>query len=292
VSATVLGLVLFSAFLHAAWSASIKGSASPLAFTLAQHLLLLPLAVAGVASVAGELLTPRLLACAAGTALAHGLYGYWLALALERADLTLAYPIVRSTPALLPLLAVPVLGETPSPLGAAGIAVVVGGIWLVHGSGPTLRALGAPALRYAWLTLLATVGYSLSDKAAMQALAGSAYHGWLAPALVWYCVIIVASSVVFLPLAFRRVRRTHLERTLRAEGWRAAAAVGVSLIGYGLILTAFEQAPASYVVAVRQSSVLFAAWIGVAFLGERPDRGRLAGAAATVAGVALIGWAG
>jgi drug/metabolite transporter (DMT)-like permease len=199
---------------------------------------------------------------------------------------------VRSTPALLPLLAVPVLGEVPSLLGAAGIAVVVSGIWLVHGTGLRLRALGAPALRYAWLTLLATVGYSLSDKAAMDALRDGGYHGWLPPALVWYCVIVVASSFLFLPLAFRRVRRAELARTLRVEGWRATAALGVSLVGYGLILTAFERAPASYVVAVRQSSVLFAAWIGVAFLGERPDRGRLLGAAATVAGVALIGWAG
>jgi uncharacterized membrane protein len=292
VSATVLALVLLSALLHAAWSASIKGSANPLAFSLLQHLLVLPFCVAGLASVAGELATPRLLACAAGTAVAHGFYGYWLALALERADLTLAYPIVRSTPALLPLLAVPVLGEVPSLLGAAGIAVVVGGIWLVHGAGLTLRALGVPALRYAWLTLLATVGYSLSDKAAMEALASGTYRGWLAPALLWYCVIVTASSVVFLPLAFRRVGRDDLARTLRGEGFRAAAAVGVSLVGYGLILLAFESAPASYVVAVRQSSVLFAAWIGVALLGERPDRGRLLGAAATVAGVALIGWAG
>jgi drug/metabolite transporter (DMT)-like permease len=66
----------------------------------------------------------------------------------------------------------------------------------------------------------------------------------------------------------------------------------VSLVGYGLILEAFGRAPATYVVAVRQSSVLFAAWMGVAFLGERPDRSRLAGAAATVAGVALIGFGG
>jgi len=292
VSATVLALVLLSALLHAAWSASIKGSASPLAFTLAQHLLLLPVAVAVVASLVGELATPRLLTCVAGTALAHGLYGYWLALALERADLTLAYPIVRSTPALLPLVAVPLLGEMPSALGAAGIAVVVGGVWLVHGSRLRLHSLGSPALRYAWLTLLATVGYSLSDKAAMAALASGGYRGWLPRALLWYCTIVVASSVVFLPLALRRVRRAELDRALRAEGWRAAAAVGVSLVGYGLILTAFERAPASYVVAVRQSSVLFAVWIGVAFLGERPDRARFVGAFATVVGVALIGWAG
>lgn len=291
-SATVIALVLLSALLHAAWSASIKGSAHPLSFSLGQHLLVLPFAIIGVASAAGELLEPRLLACAAGTALAHGLYGYWLALALERADLGLAYPIVRSTPALLPLLTIPVLGETPSPLGLAGIAVVVGGIWLVHGRGLRLRALGAPELRYAWLTLLATVGYSLSDKAAMASLAGGGYRGWLPPPLLWYCVIVVSSTAFFFPLAFRRVRRADLERTLRGEGRRAAAAVAVSLVGYGLILAAFEHAPASYVVAVRQSSVLFAAWIGVAFLGERPDRGRLAGAAATVVGVALIGFGG
>ena len=291
-SATVLALVLVSAFLHAAWSASIKGSSGPLAFTLAQHLLVLPFAVVGLASVAGELLAPRLLVCALGTAVAHGLYGYWLAIALERADLTLAYPIVRSTPALLPLLAVPVLGEVPTPLGALGIAVVVSGIWLVHGRGLRPRALAAPALRYAWLTLLATVGYSLSDKAGMEALAREGYGGWLPAALVWYCVIVVTSSVVFLPLALGRVRLSGLRHVLRAEGGRATLAVLVSVLGYGLILEAFRRAPASYVVAVRQTSVLFAAFLGVVLLGERPDRGRLAGAAATVAGVGLIGFGG
>jgi drug/metabolite transporter (DMT)-like permease len=292
VSTAVIAVVLVSALLHAAWSASIKGSSNPLAFTLGQHLLVLPLAVVALASVAEELLAPRLLLCAAGTALAHGLYGYWLALALERADLTLAYPIVRSTPALLPLVAVPLLGEVPSALGAAGIAVVVSGIWLVQGRALSLRALGAPELRYAWLTLLATVGYSLSDKAAMQTLGDGSYQGWLPPALVWYCVIILASTPVFLPLAARRVSRADLLGTLRAEGGRMVGALAVSFVGYGLILAAFEHAPASYVVAVRQSSVLFAAWIGVALLGERPDRARLVGAAATVAGVALIGWGG
>jgi drug/metabolite transporter (DMT)-like permease len=292
VSPAVIALVLVSALLHAAWSASIKGSSNPLAFSLGQHLFVLPFSVVGLASIADELPVPELLLPAAGTALAHGLYGYWLALALQRADLTLAYPIVRSTPALLPLVAVPLLGEVPSALGAAGIAVVVSGIWLVHGGSLNWRALGAPELRYAWLTLLATVGYSLADKAAMQALGSGAYQGWLPPALVWYFVIVLVSTPVFLPLAARHVSGGELLRTFRREGGRTVLALGVSLVGYGLILTAFEHAPASYVVAVRQSSVLFATWIGVALLGERPDRARLLGAAATVAGVALIGFGG
>ena len=52
-------------------------------------------------------------------------------------------------------------------------------------------------------------------------------------------------------------------------------------------------APASYVVAVRQTSVLFAVVLGVAVLRERPGRPRVVGAAATVLGVALIArWGG
>jgi drug/metabolite transporter (DMT)-like permease len=292
VSATVLALVLVSALLHAAWSASIKGSANPLAFNLLQTLITLP--IAGVGLLACDLRAVPTFAwvCAAGTGISHGFYMLWLARALERADLSLAYPIVRSTPALLPLLAIPTLGEVPSPLGALGIAVVVSGVWLVHGAGLRLPALFAPSLRYAWLTLLATVGYSLSDKAAMASLDA---HGWAGPlpaALAWFCVLSLAGSIVFVPLALRRVPLATLRDTWRVAAGRAALAVLVSLVGYGLILMAFQSALASYVVAVRQSSVLFAAWIGVAFLGERPDRGRIAGALATVAGVALIGLGG
>jgi drug/metabolite transporter (DMT)-like permease len=257
-----------------------------------QTLVTLPFAGLGLLSVDRETFSPQLLACAAGTGVSHGLYLYWLSRALARADLTLAYPIVRSTPALLPLVAVPFLGEVPSPLGALGIGVVVSGIWLVHGAGLRMQTLTAPALRYAWLTLLATVGYSLSDKAAMAGLDAGGVQNMLPAALVWYCVLSIGGSAVFLPLALRELPRSELRRSLRSEIRRAVVAVAVSLAGYGLILEAFRLAPASYVVAVRQSSVLFAAWIGVAFLGERPDRGRLAGAAATVAGVALIGFGG
>jgi drug/metabolite transporter (DMT)-like permease len=44
----------------------------------------------------------------------------------------------------------------------------------------------------------------------------------------------------------------------------------------------------SYVVAMRQTSVLFAIALAAWWLGERPSASRVAGAVATVAGVALI----
>jgi drug/metabolite transporter (DMT)-like permease len=65
----------------------------------------------------------------------------------------------------------------------------------------------------------------------------------------------------------------------------------VSFASYTLILAALQTALVSYVVAARQTSVLFAVGLGVAVLGERPGRARVAGALATVAGVALIAMA-
>lgn len=291
-STTILALVLLSALLHAAWSAAIKSAASPLAFNVMQMAVAVPVSLVGLAFFDVGDLSGVALAWLGATSLAHGVYYYWLSRALERADLTLAYPIIRSTPALLPLLAVPILGEVPSPLGALGIAVVVAGVWAVYGGRLSRAGLAAPELRFAWLTLASTVAYSLADKAGMAALGDAAWRGALPPSLAWFCLITLGCTPLFLGLAARRVPRHELRLALRRDLGRATFAFAGSLAGYGLILEAYRSAPASYVVAVRQTSVLFAAAIAILFLRERPSRPRLLGAAATVAGVALIGWGG
>ena len=61
-----------------------------------------------------------------------------------------------------------------------------------------------------------------------------------------------------------------------------------SFASYALILEALRTAPVSYVVAVRQTSVIFAVILAVGWLGERPSRIRVLGGLATVVGVALI----
>ena len=291
-STTVLAIVLLSAFLHAAWSAAIKSATSPLAFNVIQALVATPLCLAGLLLFELGDLSPAALAWLAATSIAHAVYYYWLSRALARADLTLAYPIIRSTPALLPLLAIPILGEVPSPLGALGIAIVVGGVWAVYGGRLGWRDLASPELGFAWLTLLSTVGYSLADKAGVAALADGPWRGALPQSLAWFCLISLGCTPLFLALAARALSLDELREALRRDLGRAALAFGGSLAGYGLILEAYRTAPASYVVAVRQTSVLFAVAIGVVLLRERPARGRTLGAFATVAGVALIGWAG
>jgi len=305
VTGSDLALVLLSALLHALWSLAIKGSTSPLGFNLLQ---LVPTAIAACALpwlVPLGALPASIWALAAGTGVAHGLYFYWLSRALAAGELSVVYPIARSAPAFVPLVAVPLLGEPVSAGGALGIAVVMAGMWAVQADagvaaagreapGPLghqtgwRRLLVAPGAGWAWLTLMASVGYSLTDKMAMARLGALPWQGAVPPAVAWYVILCTAGMLVFAPLALRHVPPRALAEQARREWRMALLAAAVGFAGYGLILHALRTAPVSYVVAARQASVLFAVALGALRLRERPTRLRLAGALATVVGVALV----
>ena len=283
-------LVVASALLHAWWSVSIKASGDPLVFNalqlaapLAATLAVLPLVDLGQ--------VPTLAwACLAATTLCHAGYFWWMSRAYEHGELTLVYPITRSTPAFLPFVAVPLLGERISAVGALGIAMVVAGMWLVQAGPAGLRRpdYATPALRYALLTLAATVGYSLLDKRAMVEIAAHPWTSAVPRALFWNLLLWSASGLLFTLLVVRRRGVAALRAAAREDLARPTLAALVSLASYAFVLEAMATASASYVVAVRQSSVLFALLLGVLQLRERPGRPRILGAAATVAGVALI----
>lgn len=290
VTTTELALVVLSALLHAIWSASIKGSRSPLGFNLLQ--LALPAAAACVLPLWIPLgdVPPAVWWIAIGTGISHGLYFYWIARALESGELSVVYPIARSAPAFLPLVAVPLLGESVTARGALGIAVVVAGMWAVQADAGVVgwQRFRAPGAKFAWLTLLASIGYSLCDKAAMARLNVAPWHSPVPPAVFYYVLLSVACAIVFVPLALRRLPRAALADLARSEWRNALIAALVSFASYGLILQALRTAPVSYVVATRQISVLFAVAIGAIHLHERPSRLRLLGAGATVLGVAIV----
>lgn len=280
-------MVVASALLHAIWSASIKSSADPVAFNVVQGSLTVVLGVALVPWMALPEIPRSVWLLLAGTGVAHGLYWYGLSRALHESDLSLAYPIIRSTPALLPFVAVPLLGEQLSLAGGLGIAVVAVGIWVLHGSAPK-GPRGGRGLQLAYFTLATTVAYSLLDKQVMAQISAAPWRAELPRSLVMYLLISFAGLVGFLPLALRRMRRASLIATWRKDRGKVVAAAAIGLVGYGLILEAYRTAPASYVVAVRQTSVLFALAIAVALLSEKTTWRRLLGGVATVAGVVMI----
>jgi drug/metabolite transporter (DMT)-like permease len=282
---------LVSALLHALWNFSTKGSRNPLAFAM----LLSATTSAGVL-VLLPFFNPREIPAEVwwilfGSVAVHTVYFYCLAKGYQSGDLSLVYPIARSTPAFVPLIAVPLLGERLSALGVFGIAIVVVGIWLLHAEGWRWRSLTAPGMKFALLTLATTVAYSILDKEGMARLNEVAWSGSAPRALVFLFLIETMMFFLFFPLALREVGREGLARVVRTEFRSVAGAAIASVVSYTLILEAFRTASVSYVVAVRQSSVLFALVLSLIFLRERPSRARLVGAVATVAGVALVSFA-
>lgn len=177
-----IALVLLSALLHAIWSASVKGSASPLGFNLLQLLPPIAAACALAFFVPLDAIPSAVWWIVAGTGLCHGFYFYFFARALETGELSVVYPIARSAPAFLPLAAVPLLGERIDLVGGFGIAVVVVGMLAIQADGsrhlPGAKRFRAPGTKFALITLIASVGYSLFDKAGMATLGGAP---WDAP---------------------------------------------------------------------------------------------------------------
>jgi uncharacterized membrane protein len=151
-----------------------------------------------------------------------------------------------------------------------------------------VRALVSLGALFAYLTLATTVVYSLIDKQAMHLLGESRWSGPAPRALVYMVLLYYAYIPFFAALSLPSVGWKAVPTVIRRETGRVIGSALCGIVSYTLILQVLQTAPVSYVVAVRQVSVLFAVLLSVFFLRERPGRVRLLGATATVAGVALI----
>ncbi len=205
----------------------------------------------------------------------------------RKSDLTVVYPMARGTgPLLSSLVAIVLLGEQISALGVAGIAGVVGGVFLIAGGPGLLRAAHDPVARkrvhkgmvYGVVTGVFIASYTVVDGYAVKVVL-------MSPILVDYMgnfvrVALLAPSVLRdLPTA-RRL--WHLQ-------WRYALLVAVvSPVAYVLVLFAMQQAPLSHVAPAREVSMLFAALIGGQLLGEGDRLARLLGALLIAAGVMAL----
>jgi uncharacterized membrane protein len=282
-------MVLASAILHAGWNVVAKRNARPAAFlylltvaTLLAALPMLPwLALHTFAGSLGAVLVV--------SACLHGASFVVLSRAYEAGELSVVYPIARSTPAIVPLLAVPLLGEHVSVVGAVGIVLTLLGMWMVQTGGTVrLQALREPAALWAYAMLALTAAFSLVDKRGMALASQAPWHSPLPRALVFYLLQTSGAAIVAAPFVLRRVGGRVLSQVARQQGGLVLSAALATLVSYVLVLEALRTAQVSYVVAVRQCSVLFAMLLAVWALAERPSRARITGTIGTVMGVVLI----
>lgn len=207
----------------------------------------------------------------ASAALELAYFGLLVA-AYSRFDVSLVYPIARGTAPVLVLLGGLAVGERIGLGPALGVVLVGAGVVLVRG----LRGhAGAGGVALALLVGATIAGYTLVDNEGIE-------HANV-PAYLELVLLPVAGTALAVEAASGRLLALR-----DALGPVTVAAAFGSFLAYALVLAALELAPAAPVAAVRESSILLVALVGVAFLGERGGRERLLGAVLVVAGVVLV----
>ena len=282
-----MGIVLAAAFLHATWNYLAKCSQNKLAFIwwfiLCALVFYLPMFLYYFPKT--PINTEGWLFVLA-TGVIHFFYFWFLGTAYEKGDLSLVYPLARgSGPLLVPFLALMLIKEDITLTGGAGIALIVLGIYLSHLHSFTLSSFAEPfrsitkgGSSWALFTGLTIAAYSLIDKIGV---------GLVYPPVYIYFMLLL-SWLFLTPLVFhhsqgRILREWQINKT-------SIMAVGLIVLGaYLMILFALTMAKVSYVVAVREVSIVFSVLYGVFRLKETHGVQKIFGAVMIALGVVFIG---
>jgi drug/metabolite transporter (DMT)-like permease len=326
VSPLPLSLVLLSTFMHAGWNLLARRQRGTDIFlpmtAIISGLGILPVVLA-------EWLRPPILPVVWPHLLAAGVcqavYYFGLLRGYRSGDFTVVYPVARSLPVLALALVDVAQGRPPSGWGWLGIALIAAGCTLAPlegwGDFHPGRYLN-PATVWILVTAGGMIGYTLVDRAAAQRLTPGAETA------VRYGLFEIMGSCLFYWLALRLSNegkgvRTEAEgiHTPHAphsrDGSRTAPTHHVSRItyhvsritlhasrstlmaaflmfgAYSLVLWAYQLAEqVSYVVALRQFSIVLGVGTAAVLFHEPAPRWRISMAVLIVVGVGLIGVGG
>lgn len=272
---TVFGIVLLAAAMHATWNALVKASADRavvLGLISLGHVFLGAAVAVFVPFPAAES-WPFI----AISTVIHWTYYYMLFHSYRLGDLSHVYPISRGVaPVLVALGAQFAVGEYLPWLAWGGVfAVSAGIIFLSKEASPSKTSFVATIAALATAACIAA--YSVADGMGVR-VAGSAigYVAWLFISEVFVAVFIFYK---------RRYYILNLNRSV----WRAGILSGfISAIAYGLVIYAKSLTLLALVSTLRETSVVFAALIGVVMFGERPWQSRIVASCLVLLGVVIM----
>lgn len=287
-SALALALVLASAVVHAVWNLWAKELPHGRRDGTLMWMLTAISAVA-YAPVAAWVIVrtgwrpdARALAIVAASGAIHVAYFLLLLRGYRAGDLSLVYPVARGTgPLLASVAAIVLLGETPTPLSLAGLALIVTGILVLTLRPASEDARRGLALRYGLAVGVLIATYTLWDGWSVQRV--------LVPPIVFYWGGEVTRVLLFTPAAL--ADRDGVATLWREQRPRVLGIALLSPLSYMLVLLAMRIGAISHVAPAREIGILVGAWLGGRVLGEGERHRRLLASAAFAAGVLALAFA-
>ena len=277
----VLAAVLGAAALHALWNSLVKSASDKFLSSAIVALW------CGVAAVMAALVLPRPAGAAfsfiIASALIHIVYFILVGQLYRSADLSVAYPIMRGlAPLIAAVIALVTLGEAPPPIASLGVAALVVGVLAMGASGFAHGRINRPTILVALANSAVIAIYSVIDgQGARLSGAGSAfafaYNSW-ADAL---------TALAYLPIIL--FLRGRVAVSAFVVDWRRGLVGGLAaFFGYAIVIWAMTRAPIAAIAALRETSVVFAAIIGVVALGEPFHAQRAVAVLVILAGIILL----
>jgi drug/metabolite transporter (DMT)-like permease len=287
-------LVLSAAFMHASWNALLRGGADR-----AQSMLIMNITIGaiGLAMIAFAGLPSA--ACAGyvvASGLIHQVYNALLVRMYRSGDLGETYPVARgSSPALVSLGGSLFAGEWMNPIGAAGIGLVCTGIFMLAaararsakpstGLAPDSALEKAVGLHAMNLPAALATGASIAAYTVVDGIGVRASGNWVAYTGGMFAFFLA------MPLWYLARGRRAIFAIPLVEVGKAASGGAISLLAYAAIIWAMQTSPMGVVSALRETSVVFAALLGAAFVGERLTAFRIAACCIIALGAACVGW--
>ena len=299
-SLTAVLLLLLSAMTHAGWNLLGKRNyptaASFLIANIVGILTLSPFLAIYRNAIGFFSLRVWCLVLIAG--LWQAIYCSSLASAYRAGDMSIAYPLARSSPVIVVTIVSLVLGrgDQMSWQCIYGMLLVVVGAFILpmkQFNDFSLKNYLNMTCLFALLAAIGTSGYSLADDEALRLLREAPdllLHSWeVTLVYLFFEGVMTIFWLTIFVLGRKRGRQT-LGQTLHA-GLRPAIAMGVGIyLTYSLVLISMAFVPnVSYVVAFRQISIPLGVILSVVILQEAAYLPKFVGVTVMFVGLVLVG---
>ena len=257
-SLNIFLIVILAAFLHAIWNAMVKKEDDKYFSLTAIVLGHVPISIVVI------FFTPALSFQSIPYIFASAIFlaGYeWCLLSAYRLeDYTKVYPIARGTaPVFIVILSLVLLNINISKFELIGVFVISFGI-IILGFQSIRTFKNYSAIVYAVATGIFISFYSISD----------GFGGRLSGSPLNYTAWLLILNAIFFSILLKIMNMPRVPLKVLNDGKKIFFIGGtLSYIVYGTIVWAFTQAPVPLVAALRETSIIFALFIGTFFLKEK-----------------------